>query len=210
MAAKEYKAAEKSLSKAVNLNPNNIDAILELTTAQLGLGSVEQAIATYQRAIQQSPHDVRPYVLLGSLEEAQGKWQDAEQDYQKALEVQSDNPTATNNLSYLMLEHGGNVDVALTLAQSARRAKPDLPNTADTLAWAYIHKGAYGLAIDLLQGTVKASPTDPTYHYHLGVAYEKNNDYAHAREQFRRALELNPPQSQADEIRTALAAIAGS
>ena len=52
---------------------------------------------------------------------------------------------AANNLAYLMLENGENVDVALTMAQTARRAMPDSPNSADTLAWAYYYKGTYGL-----------------------------------------------------------------
>ncbi len=102
------------------------------------------------------------------------------------------------------------MNVALSLAQNARRALPDLPNTADTLAWAYISIGVYASAIDLLQEAIKTSPGNPTYHYHLGLAYQRNNDRIHAKEQFRRALELNLPRSQADEIRKALAENAGT
>ena len=61
-----------------------------------------------------------------------------------------------------------NTDYALSLAETARRALPDSPNTADTLAWAYYQKGAFQSAIDLLQGALKASPNDPTFHYHTG------------------------------------------
>ncbi|HEV8058265.1 MAG TPA: tetratricopeptide repeat protein, partial [Gemmataceae bacterium] len=143
--------------------------------------------------------------LLGSLEESQGNWQNAQQEYQKALAIQPNNPAAANNLAYIFLEHGGNADVALSLAQTARRAMPDNPNTADTLAWAYVDKGVFGLAIDLLQEATNASPANPTYHYHLGVAYQKNHDTGRARAQFERALQLNPPQSQQEEIRRALA-----
>ncbi len=97
-----------------------------------------------------------------------------------------------------MLAHNGNVDVALSLAQTARRAMPNVPNTADTLAWAYINKGAYGLAVDLLQDAIKASPSNSTYHYHLGMAYQKNNDHSNAKVQLpQRALQLNPAPSEA-------------
>jgi hypothetical protein len=48
-----------------------------------------------------------------------------------------------------MLEHNGDLNVALSLAHVARRGLPESPKTADTLAWAYYHKGTYGLAIDL-------------------------------------------------------------
>jgi cellulose synthase operon protein C len=211
MATKDYPAAQQAFEKAVDLNPSSVDAILALTTVQLARGSVAQATTSYQRAIQQDPRDIRPYFLLGSLEESQGNWQDAQRNYQKALEIQPNNAAAANNLAYLLLEHGGNenVDAALSLAQTARRELPDAANTADTLAWAYVNKGLYGLAVSLLQEAVKAAPTNPTYHYHLGVAYQKNNDQTAAKAEFQRALQLNPAQSQADAIRKALAENAG-
>jgi Flp pilus assembly protein TadD len=139
-----------------------------------------------------------------------GHWQEAEQEYQKALSVQPENPAAANNLAYLLLEHGGNTDVALSLAQAARRVMPNSPNTADTLAWAYISKGAFGSAVDLLQEATNTSPANPTYHYHLGVAYQKSHDAARAKAQFERALQLHPPQPEQDQIRKALAESAGT
>jgi len=51
----------------------------------------------------------------------------------------------------VLLQSGGNVDVALSLAQTARRGMPDSPNAADTLGWVYYQKGAYRSAIDLFQ-----------------------------------------------------------
>jgi hypothetical protein len=56
-------------------------------------------------------------------------------------------PLAENNLAYPMLEHGGNTDVARSLAQTARQKLPDSPDVADTLAWAYYKKGVNKLAI---------------------------------------------------------------
>src|ERR1700688_2582096 len=98
--------------RAAELNPNSVEAILSLTTAEIARGSIQQAIDSYQRAIRLDPRDVRAYILLGSLQESQGKWQEAEQEYKKALAVHLDNPAAANNLAYLLLEHDGNTDVA--------------------------------------------------------------------------------------------------
>ncbi len=123
---------------------------------------------------------------------------------QKALDVQPDYPLAANNLAYLMLEHGGNTDVALTLAQTARRSLPDSPNVADTLAVAYYQKGVYSSAIDLLQEGLAKQPNNAGMHYHLGLAYQKMNKSAQAREEFEKALKLNPKTADADAIRKAL------
>jgi tetratricopeptide (TPR) repeat protein len=104
-----------------------------------------------------------------------------------------------------MLEHGGDVNVALSLAQTARKGLPDLPNTADTLGWAYYKQGVYNAAIDLLQEAVKENPQDPTYHYHLGMAFQKANNFAMAKKQLEYTLQISPKYSQADEIKKVLA-----
>jgi Flp pilus assembly protein TadD len=207
---KDYKAAEGSLTKALELDPKNIDGMLALAAAQNSLGSVSEATASYERVIQQAPRDLRGYMLLAALEESHGQWQGAQQHYQKVLDLQPDNPIAANNLAYLLLQHSGNADRALSLAQTARRGLPDRANTADTLAWAYIHKGAYTPAIDLLESAIKTEPANATYHYHLGLAYQKNHDDTQAKAHFVRALQLNPPQAEADEIRKALSGDTGA
>ena len=155
--------------------------------------------------IRENPKDVRAYVGFGTLEERRGNWQSAQKLYQNALLIQPDQPAAANNLSYLLLEHGGNTDHALALAQTARRAMPDSPNTADTLAWAYYKKGIYNSAVDLLEEVTRKVPQNPTYYYHLGLAYEKSNKVAQARSTFQRALQIDPKSPHADEIHQALA-----
>jgi tetratricopeptide (TPR) repeat protein len=205
----DLEKAEAALQKAVELNKNNLDALLLLAHVQTLRGSIDQAVADYEHSIQINPRDVRSYVLLGTLEESRGNWQKAQALYQKALQAEPDYPVAANNLAYLLLEHGGNPDVALSYAQVARRGMPDAPNSADTLAWAYYQKGAYALAIDLLEEAVKKVPQNPTYHYHLGLAYLKTNKPAQAREHLERTLQVNPKYPHADEIRKTVSELAG-
>jgi tetratricopeptide (TPR) repeat protein len=189
----------------VDLDKNNSNAFLFLSSVQVSRGSVDQAIASYRTALQSNPRDVRIYVALGSLLETRNQWQEAEDLYQKALQIQPDYALAANNLSYLMLEHGGNVNVAVTLAQTARKGMPDSPNSADTLGWAYYQQGVYNASIDLFQEAIKANPDNPTYHYHLGMAYQKSNNFAMAKKQLEYTLQISPNYSQAGEIKKILA-----
>ena len=181
-----------------------------LVQTQMTAGSAEQAADTCRRAMQESPHDVRPVILLAQLQEARGDWQNAEQTYHKALQIQPDNAMAANNLAYLMLEHGLNTDVALSLAQTGRRGMPDEPSAADTLGWAYYHKGTYQSAVDLLEeaakeDAAKQSPKkDANIYYHLGLSYEKLGDKARAKAEFERSLQITP-NPHANEIRLLLA-----
>ncbi|MGA6958677.1 MAG: tetratricopeptide repeat protein, partial [Candidatus Acidiferrales bacterium] len=197
--------AEEAFQKAVDLDKNNSNAFLFLSSVQVSRGSVDQAIASYRAALQSNPRDVRIYVALGSLLETRNQWQEAEDLYQKALQIQPDYALAANNLSYLMLEHGGNVNVALTLAQTGRKGMPDSPNAADTLGWAYYQQGVYSASIDLFQEAIKANPENPTYHYHLGMAYQKSNNFAMAKKQLEYTLQISPNYSQAGEIKKILA-----
>jgi len=207
--SKEFDKAETALQKAVAVDQNNSDAFILLGRVQANRGSLDQAVASLEQAIKENLRDARTYVMLGSLEEKKGDWQKAEEAYQKALQVQPEYAVAANNLAYLMLEHGGNVDSALSLAQVARRGMPDSESSADTLAWAYYQKGTYRLAIDLLEEAVKKSPNDLTFQYHLGLAYLKARNAGLARNHLERALQINPKSPQADNIRKVLSELSG-
>jgi Flp pilus assembly protein TadD len=50
---------------------------------------------------------------------------------------------------------------------------------------------------------LQKEPDDATYHYHIGLVYEKADHKAQAREHFKRAVALNPGYAQAAEIRKA-------
>ena len=171
--------AEAALRKAIELDKNNTDAIEKLGKVQVQEGSADKALALYQQSIKDNPREVNFYILSGELYEAKKDWDHAKDMYQQALSISPDHPLASNNLAYVILEQGGNVDVAMGLAQTARRGMPDSPNAADTLGWAYYQKGIYQSAISQFQealrlGEKHGDPDDADVHYHLGLAYQKS------------------------------------
>ncbi|HUI40639.1 MAG TPA: tetratricopeptide repeat protein, partial [Terriglobia bacterium] len=117
-------------------------------------------------------------------------------------------PPAANNLAYLMLQHGLDLDVALSLAESARRGMPDSPQAGDTLGWAYYHKGIYGSARTQLEDAVRLEPGKADYHYHLGLTYVKLGDKAKGRAELERALQIDPGLAKSTDVRDVLAQIA--
>ena len=149
---------------------------------------------------------------MGKLYEAKSEWKNAEDAYQKALGLNPQDLMASNNLAHAMLQTGGNLDVALSLAQTARRGMPDSPGVADNLAWIYYQKGAYQSAIGLLQEALKLQeknkmPDNPDVHYHLGMAYAKSGQSALARQQLEHALKINPNYRDAAEIKKQLTSL---
>jgi len=206
---KDYRGAEAALRKATDLDKNNTDAILKLGQVLNAEGSGDQALALFQQAVKDHPRDVPLYLLLGEMLEAKHDWSGAKVAYQQLLEVQPENPIASNNLAYVMLQEGGNVDVALAMAQTARRGMPDSPNAADTLGWAYYKKGAYASAIGLLQEAVKGRPDDASFHYHLGLAYQQAGKIPSAKEQLQKVLKIDPNFPAADDVRRTLSELRG-
>ena len=199
---KDLPAADTALHKAIELDGSNSDAMLKLGQVQAAEGSVSQALATYQQSIKDHPREIAFYILSGEMYESQNDWDHAKAMYQKALEIQPNNALASNNLAYVLLEQRGNVDVALAMAQTARRGMPESANAADTLGWAYFQKGVYQSAIEMFQESLrlnekKGAADDPVVHYHLAMAYKKANQPSQARQQFERVLKINPNNAEA-------------
>lgn len=199
---KDFGGADAALHKSIELDKNNSDALVKLAQTQAAEGKSDQALATYQQSIKDHPKEISFYILAGMLYESQRNWEQAKNMYQQALNIQHDNPLASNNLAYVMLQQGGNVDVALAMAQTARRGMPDSPNAADTLGWAYYEKGVYQSAIDMFQESLrlnekKGGADDATVHYHLALAYQKLNQVSQARQQLERVLKINPNNGDA-------------
>jgi Flp pilus assembly protein TadD len=208
--AKDLVAAEIALTKSTQLDQNNAGTFILLAQVKNSLGKSSEAIQSYQHAITLSPNNAQIYPLLGAVYESQGEWKQAEEIYQQCLAIQPENPLAANNLAYLMLEHDGDITVALTMARIARRGFPDLPNSADTLGWAYFANGAYTLAQSLLSQAVKQEPKNAVYRYHLGMTYLKLKEIARARTELEESIKLNPQAPFASEASLTLSNLSGS
>ena len=202
--AKDFTSAQASLQKALDLDKNNMEAFAVLGQVQVASGSLDAAVKSWEAWMQKNPKDVRPYIMISSLEQTRNNWQKAQDLLQKAIQIDPNSPIVANNLAYLMLEHGGNPDVALNLAQTARRQAPDSPNIADTLGFAYYTKGIYSSSIDLFEEALKKQPDNASVHYHLGLAYDKAKNSAQARLHLEKAVKLNPNSADAESAKKVL------
>jgi tetratricopeptide (TPR) repeat protein len=207
---KDLSAAELALKKSLGLDPKNPDALMKLGQALTSEGKTDEAIGLAERYLQENPRDAGFYVFTGELYESKQDWPKAQAIYQKALDLAPDNATASNNLAAVIVRSGGNLNVALSLAQAARRNMPESPGVADTLGWVYYKKGIYDSSVDLFQEALKLSaqnqrPEDAAFHYHLGLAYQKTGKAALARRELEQALKIDPKFRDAGEVKQWLA-----
>jgi Flp pilus assembly protein TadD len=141
---------------------------------------------------------------LATEYEREGNWEEAKKLCEKARQVDPGSPVVANHLASLYLDHGGDVNVAVSLAQVAKQKMPESPATTDTLGWAYYRLGSTDAAVAQLTESAKKAPRNPLYQYHLGMAYLADGRPELARRSLQLALNDDPHFPDAASARSAL------
>jgi tetratricopeptide (TPR) repeat protein len=200
----DLKRSEELLRKIIETDPTNLAAYGMLGQLYASQNRLPEARASFETIVEDRPDAVGVNTLIGMLLEAEGKLDEARQRYERILQIDPGAAVAANNLAYRYAEDGGNLDIALQLAQTARQKLPDSAEVADTLGWIYVKKDLASLAIPRLEEAVAKSPETAMLHYHLGLALTKAGQRIRARQVLERALTLNLPEREAAEARRVL------
>ena len=166
--------------------------------------SFSQAIEQYTAVKKMNIKAMPAYMILGVIYEEMQEYGKAKAEYEQALKIDPKFAPAANNLAWLYSEHGGNIDVALSLAEIAREKFPKDPAIADTLGWIYYKKGVYLKAISLLRESAEKLGRKPVVRYHLGMAYYKNGERKQAKMELEASLKLDPGYRGAEEAKKIL------
>ena len=114
---------------------------------------------------------------------------------------------AATFITYVRARDEANVLFDLQLAQTAKAQLSDQPDINDTLGWVYMKKDLASLAIPPFRISVEKAPNNPSYHYHLGLAYAKTGNVEGARKSLETAIKLKPDFEGADDARRTLASL---
>ncbi len=201
--------AEQALRRAIEIDSQYASAYYALAAIFVNTNRSEQAIAEYQKVVEQRPEDSAAHTMIGILEQSRNNYEAAEAAYRKALNADANSDIALNNAAWLAAEHGrGNLDEAIAFAQKAVQRNPNQVGFLDTLGWVYYKKELPGPAVEQLRKVVQSSSDNATYRYHLGAALAASGDKAGARRELEQALRLasNPNQNftKADDARRVL------
>ena len=203
-------ATERSLRKVIEVDPAHLDAYALLGQFYASNRRLDEARAEFEKIAQLRPKSaVAAQTVVGVILQMQNKQAEAQARYEMVLALDPKAAVAANNLAWIYAERGGNLDVALGLAQTAKSQLANDPQVANTLGWVYYKKGLPGLAVPILRESVDKVPNNARYHYHLGLAYAKIGNNEEARKALEQALRLDPTFDGSADARRVLAGLKG-
>ena len=103
-------------------------------------GKTDQATKEFEAVLAKDSKVMQAHMMLGIIREGLKEYEQAQSHYEAALKLNPRFAPAANNLAWILVEHGGNLDVALSHAQMAREQQPNDSHIADTLGWVYYKK----------------------------------------------------------------------
>ncbi len=168
------------------------------------------AIAALQKARETMPENGMVLTTLGLTFDHAGRTQEAKQIYEAAVKLDPINGVALNNLAFLLAEHNGDLDEALTKGTRAKQLLPDLAEVSDTLGWIYLKKMLSEDAVKIFQELVTNHPNQSTYRYHLAMALNQKGDKPRAIKECQEALKNNPPKEERQKIQDLLTRLNGA
>ncbi len=131
------------------------------------------------------------YLELGAAYERTGNYTQAEEYFQKCLQLSPEFAEALNYLGYMWAEHGLNLEKARELIEKALKVEPNNAAYLDSLGWVLFKLNQPKEALDYVRKAVALSAKpDPTVYDHLGDIYATLQEPDKAREAWRKSLEL--------------------
>ena len=183
-AQKNIEAAEAELKKAIEIDETYLPAYSSYAAMLMARNQTDAAIEQYRKIVEKKPSSA-VYTLIGMLEDARNNAPEAEKNYRRALEIAPDSPIAANNLAWLIADHQGNLDEALTLSQAVVNKNQIVAGYYDTLGWIYFKKELYSPAVEQFKKAVALNEAETAksgvransaYRLRLGMALASAGD----------------------------------
>jgi len=186
----EYKKAAEYIQKAIHLDYKNPRYKRELEDINSEKQEIARGVQKYQRAIAQNPADPNPVTRLGRFYQRWGKFEQAEEQYKKAVQL----------ASIVKIPEAPVVD-----PNSEKPAEPPVkepskvPEYANHLGWFYLSDKKFTQAEKAFQTALKVDPKYTEAQFGLGKVYESLKQYDLAASYYTETVALNPKHQEAQE-----------
>lgn len=193
---RNYEAVLKASQEALKLNSDCLEALNLMAIARRRLGAVDEAIALYQKILQQKPGEARVLYNLGIALNKKGDFQAALEAYDKALAFRPRMVEAMGNKAEVLLRLGRETE-AEEILQKALLIKEDFALALVNLAEIYFRKKDYSTALEMVKLALAHDPELPEGHNMMGKVLHWQGKTKEAIKEFALALELDPGHAKA-------------
>lgn len=183
------------LEQAQRINPSAYDNGYDLSLAYVLTGRLAEARQLIHQLLQKK-NSAELHNLLADVEEKDGKFVDAANEYQTAAQMDSTESNLFDWGSELLLHR--TLDPAVEVFQKAIERYPNSSRLAVGLGIAYYSRGNYDDAVKSLLRAADLSPADPGCYLFLSKAYDSSPSQAEdVIRRFQRFAELQPNNARA-------------
>jgi tetratricopeptide (TPR) repeat protein len=203
--SKNYATSQAEFERAIQIDPNSIQAYLGLGKVFEAQGQSDLAIARYQKALDLQPKFPALATIIGNLYLNKGDLETARKYFAQALASNSNFAPAIANTAWVDAQEDKDLDIALGMAQKAKSLEPEVPSITDTLAWVMYKRGNYAGAMPLLREAIEKVPDSGEFHYHLGMTLVASGQKMKGKEELEAALHLKLDSANEQQVRQALA-----
>ncbi len=127
--------------------------------------------------------------LMGAIFERQKKFDQAETEFRKVLDLNPRNSSTLNYYGYMLADRGVRLDEATSLIKRALVEEPGSAAYKDSLGWAYYKQDKLPEAEELLRQALQHEAHDPTILSHLGDIYAKMGKESLAEAQWQKSVD---------------------
>lgn len=160
MNREEWSEARAELDQVTRMNPRLVRAWEMLVSIDFQERKRELAEDHVRALLTLDPKSFTGNLMLGSFQYERQQYALAESSYRTALERRRD-PAALNDLAYLLMIKGGQMEEALSLVQEALALQPDNAIFLSTRGELYLREGRLDEAEKDLQQVLSAMPDTP-------------------------------------------------
>lgn len=185
------------LEDAARAYPDSATAHHYLGTVYYESGSYPEAERALLKALALRPNRERSLMALAAVREKMDDLKGAEEAYRSVISINPDNAAAYNNVGYMYVERGLELQRSLEDIKRAVDLDPDNGYYNDSLGWAYFKLGNFNKALTYLSKAVEYSGDVAQIREHLGDVYNELGRFEAAASQYRKALELEPGSESA-------------
>lgn len=129
------------------------------------------------------------HFMRGAMYERQKKYDLAEAEFRKVLEINPRSASAMNYLGYMLADRNVRLQEALELIQKAVSMEPNNSAFLDSLGWVYYRLNRLEEAAEWLRKSLARSSRDPTVHDHMGDVYYSLDRLKDAVQHWERSLQ---------------------